>query len=213
MANSSDWLAELAGEDSFSPQWIAALEEPAIFRDHSPFAKEVWREQPEAPDQSASAVQEDKAATEAIENAFARGEAAGRAAVEAEMQIDAKRHTTLRLAFRALDEAARDALAADLAETVVYLCEGVIGQCAVDGTALLQRCQVAAERMGTAAQLFALHLHPEDIEIVGEEALSCWRVISDPSLERGAIVLEGPEGTVRDGPGEWRRAIAAAVRG
>jgi flagellar assembly protein FliH len=43
--------------------------------------------------------------------------------------------------------------------------------------------------------------------------LNGWRVVEDGSLERGALLFEGPDGSISDGPAEWRRAIAAAVRG
>jgi len=38
-----------------------------------------------------------------------------------------------------------------------------------------------------------------------------WEVLADPSLERGAIRVEGTSGGVEDGPATWRKAIAEAL--
>jgi flagellar assembly protein FliH len=38
-------------------------------------------------------------------------------------------------------------------------------------------------------------------------------VIADSSIAPGGLLLEGPDGALRDSPADWRRAIAAAVRG
>lgn len=51
------------------------------------------------------------------------------------------------------------------------------------------------------------------VTTLGPEALAEWTVIADSALDVGALLLEGPDGAVRDGPADWRRAIAAAVRG
>ena len=118
-----------------------------------------------------------------------------------------------RIAFREFDQAALDSLAAELSDTVMALCGQVLGEAAVDGDGLLERCAAAAKRIGSAASHCALHLHPDDIALVGEDALGEWQVSADAALERGSLRLEGPDGAVRDGPAEWRRAIEAAVRG
>ena len=104
-------------------------------------------------------------------------------------------------------------LVEDLAATVTALCDSVLGEAARDRDALMIRCREAARRIGGAAEILALHLHPDDIALLGEEALAGWRLVPDPALEAGSVVVEGPDGSVSDGPAEWRRAIAAAVRG
>ncbi|MCL9982508.1 MAG: flagellar assembly protein FliH [Erythrobacter sp.] len=215
MANSSEWLGALgacAEAPGAAPGWLALLGEEAAFRETLPFGASAPPPEPPplAPEPAPEPV---PAAEDALALAYADGEAAGRAAAEAEAARDAARQRSLRLAFRNLDEAARDVLASDLADTVIALCDGVLGARATDRDALLARCVAAAARIGGAASALRLHLHPSDIDAVGAEALTGWAVIADSAIEPGGVLLEGPDGAVRDGPADWRRAIAAAVRG
>jgi flagellar assembly protein FliH len=57
-----------------------------------------------------------------------------------------------------------------------------------------------------------LRLHPDDAALIEAGDAGGMVIEPDPTLERGSLVLEGPDGTVRDGPAEWRRAIAAALQ-
>jgi len=190
------------------PGWLALLEQGDTFREAMPFGEPDAA--PPHPDLAETTPDPHEAA---LARAFAEGEAAGRAAAEAEAAEQVARQRALRLNFRSLDEAATSVLAEDLAATVMALTEGVLGAVAIDRDGLLDRCHAAAKRIGAAADALALHLHPEDVVMLGEAALSGWRVVSDPSLQRGSLRLEGPDGSVGDGMAEWRRAIAAAVRG
>lgn len=213
MANSSDWLGALAAppldQPPATPGWLALVggHQPR-FREALPFGEPDPPAAPPAPGGSAP-----DPLAEALARAFAEGEAAGRAAAMAEAAELGDRQRALRLGFRAFDTAALGALAEDLAATVMALADGVLGEAAIDRTGLFARCQAAAARIGGTAGAFALHLHPEDADLLGEEALSGWQVVPDAALERGSLRIEGPDGSVSDGPEEWRRAIAAAVRG
>ncbi len=206
----SEWIAALAGEDSAAQDavlsWIPADGSPVSFSDVLPFR--ALHERP-APAGDPTPV---APAAESPGRTYADGEAAGRAAALAEFERELASQRALRLAFRQLDEAAVDMLATDLADTVMALCEEVLSTFAADRTSLLVRCRAAAERLGGAAAALRLHLHPCDIEALGPEALAGWAVIADSALEPGGLLLEGPDGAVRDTPADWRRAIAAAVR-
>lgn len=213
MANSSDWLGRLAGADAPPPDWLALLGAAPEFREALPGINTPGQcPAPQAVAQPVSAPPADPA-PDALAQAFAEGEAAGRAAALAEAEHHAARQRSLRLAFRTLDEAASAVLADDLAATVIALCEGVLGTHAADRPALLARCREAASRLGGAPATLRLHLHPDDIAHLGAQALEGWTVIADSALEPGGLLLEGADGAVRDGPSDWRRAIAAAVRG
>ena len=222
MANSSDWLGmfaagpgpDLAAEDS-GPGWLALLggdaNEGAGFREAPLFGVP---EEPAPPlAEAGSDAPEPDPHAEAVACAYADGVASGRAAAEAEREAFVQRQRALRLAFRALDEAAAEVLAADLAATVETLCEGVLGEVARDAAVLRARAEDAARRIGGAADSLVLHLHPDDLALIDPGTLAGMRLAPDPALEPGSVVIAGPEGSVADGPAEWRRAIAAAVRG
>lgn len=214
MANSSDWLGALAGHEEAAPGWLALLDTGEAFREAVPYgAPEAEAEAPPPPPEPAPEEPGPDPLAEALARAFAQGEAAGRAAASAEAEDRAKRQRAIRLAFRSLDEAAQTVLADDLAATVMALCDGALAGAAIDRDGLVARCHAAARRIGGAAEALALHLHPDDIALLGDDALAGWRVVPDPALERGAVLIEGADGSVSDGPAEWRRAIAAAVRG
>ncbi|MBI1402553.1 MAG: hypothetical protein GC147_05010 [Porphyrobacter sp.] len=213
MANSSEWLGALAEAGTPQPGWLALLGEAGSFREALPFAAPAPDPAPAPASHGEPAAAPAPPGPDPLALAYERGEAAGRAAAEAEAAADAARRRALRLAFHGLDEAARDVLAADLAETVIALCETVLQDHAADREALLARCHAAAARIGGAAGTLRLHLHPEDIAELDPGALGDWTVIADSAIERGGLLLEGPDGAVRDGPADWRRAIAAAVRG
>ena len=216
MANSSDWVGAFAPApepdtaEAGAPGWLALMGagEGADFREAALFGVP---EEPAPPPPVPEGEEPDPHAG-ALARAYADGLAAGRAAAEAEGTARAARQRALRLNFRALDEAAMDVLADDLAATVLHLCEGVLGEAARDPDALRKRCIAAARRIGGAADALVLHLHPDDIALLGEEALAAMALMPDPALEPGSVVIEGAEGTISDGPAEWRRAIAAALR-
>jgi flagellar assembly protein FliH len=216
MAISSDWLAILAEpRQAAEPRWFAACGGgPAAFRDGATFA---------APDMAsarpceAAAAREDETALPdpdeaALARAFAEGEAAGRAAAAAEHASEVGHLRALRLQFRALDEAALGVLTEELAATVQALCAQVLADYALDSDALAARCAAAAARLGSGWSGAALRLHPDDAAALRDGALAGWQIAPDPALERGALVIEGPDGAVRDTPADWRRALAEALR-
>lgn len=225
MANLSDWLGAFAAEPDVEtadaqggvagPGWLALLGRDADggegFREALLFAA-PGEPAPLPPEAGPDAPEPDPHA-EALARAYADGLAAGRAAAEAEGKARGEHQRALRLTFRALDAAALEALAADLAATVETLCEGVLGEAALAPAGLRERCEAAARRIGGAADSLILHLHPDDIGLIEEGALAAMRLAPDPALEPGSVVIAGPEGSVADGPAEWRRAISAAVRG
>lgn len=166
----------------------------------------LGREEPEP-------VASEVTAEAALAQAFAEGEAAGREAAEAEFSQSANRHEKLKLRFRTLDQAAQEALAASLRETVMALCEPVLAESAIDKAAFADRCREAARRFGEAPGRFTMQLHPEDMSALAPDMLESWSVTPDDSAERGSIMLEGEDGTLTDGPAEWRTAIAESIGG
>ncbi|MFU7529344.1 FliH/SctL family protein [Qipengyuania sp. ASV99] len=220
MLNSSDWFAALhepeGSVEAKAPDWIDQLTQPGGFVEGGPFGRLGERER-----QTAPAPEMSPAATPAhnlpepdpLAEAFARGEAAGRAAAAAEHTAVQDQQRALRLSFRELDQTAMDSLAGELAETVIALCEQALSEFVPEPGQLLKRCHAAARRLGSAAQDCALHLNPADIDALARETRDNWRVVADDTIARGGLKFETSDGSISDGPSEWRRAIATALRG
>jgi flagellar assembly protein FliH len=216
MANSSDWIAEVTQPElRAAPRWFEAVGAPGGFCDAWPFGKapEDWP----CPDFASPPAEKEPAQPaptsdlDILAQAFAEGEAAGRAAALAEAEQFARHQRALRLSFRALDEAALEVLARELSDTVLALCDQMLADCAIDPDRLLARCQEAARRLGSGAGDAVLRLHPDDLAMLDDAALVGWQIVPDAALDRGGLLLEGADGAVADGPSEWRRAIAAAL--
>lgn len=148
-----------------------------------------------------------------IADAFAQGEEAGRGAAMAEFEAEQARKVQLRQSLRALDQAGMDALAGELAETVIALCEQTLADYVPEAESLKQRCQAAARKLGAGVGDAVLYLHPDDLNLLDQSGIEGWKVLGDPLAERGGIRFETRDGTVSDCPSDWRRAIAAAIRG
>ncbi len=221
MASSSDWITALAndaGEAGRPDQgtanaWMQALLVPdgfvegAPFEPRDPLPQQLIEEPDEAEPPAAPPT------PDPIEEAEARGQLAGRKAADAHWQSRIEDLRKMRLAFRALDQAAMDSFAEELAETVVALCSAAIADFAADPECIAERCKKAAARLGSAVSECKLHLHPEDLALIDQASLEAWEVIADPSVERSGLRFEGPDGSISDTARDWRRAISAAIKG
>ncbi|MCK0097874.1 hypothetical protein MWU38_00625 [Qipengyuania sp. S6317L1] len=148
-----------------------------------------------------------------VAQAFEQGKAAGREEAMAQHEAERQQKLTLRQTFRALDQAAMDALAGELAETVIALCTQTLADFVPAPEALKQRCLKAAQRLGAGAGEATLFLHPDDLALFDPKGVEGWKLVADPTAERASLRLETPDGLVSDRPEDWRRAIAAAVKG
>ncbi len=215
----SDWMARAAGGSATSatsrPGWMAALGLSAEasadgFCEVSPFGgrpKEPEPEEPPEPDTPEPLSPQE----EAYMRGFAEGHAEAKRVGDADLALEQTRYRDLRLVFRAMDEAAMDALVHDLNATVLALCEPVLKDYALDAAALTQRCQDAARRLGAGPRDLTLHLHPETRARMDPAAFAGWTIEDDATLAPGAVCLVGLDGSVRDGPEDWMRAFAETL--
>ncbi len=231
MPNSSDWVAALQKDGpsrehevggQAAPAWIEALLEQGEFTEGLPVARSAQtRAQAEHQEQAApppampapSSAPSTADALDPIAAAFAKGEAAGRSEMQAIRDAEQDRIRALRLTFRNFDQAAMDSLASELADTVIALCGQALSDFVPEPEKLRARCDAAAKRLGTAVQDCALHLHPDDIDRLDPAMHDQWRIVGDDSVARGGLHFEGPNGSISDGPKDWHRAIAVAIRG
>lgn len=184
------------------------------FRDVSPFAfGEVDPAPKAAPEPEAKEDQSERVSPEeeAYMRGFAEGHAQAKRAGDDAVTQEQARYRELRMAFRALDAAAMEALASDLSATVQALCEQVVGEYALDGAALEKRCEAAARRLGAGPRDLTLTLHPENRAQLSADAFPGWRVEEDAAMAPGALRLTSADGAVREGPDDWRRAFAQAL--
>ncbi|XUU60734.1 FliH/SctL family protein [Erythrobacter sp. HA6-11] len=144
--------------------------------------------------------------------AYAEGEAAGRAAALAEQEQASKLEEKFKLTLAQFDEAAHAALSDQLAQTVLALCEPILSDFALDMESLQTRCETLAAQFKDVTDKLVLHVHPDDAACIEEHTREALTIREDGEMERGSLRLEGPEGSFTDGPADWRRAIAAAVR-
>lgn len=156
-------------------------------------------------------------APDPIAKAHARGLEEGRQEGKREAlalhDSDAAHKLQLRQTFRALDQAAMDTLAGELAETVIALCAQTLADYTPDAAGLQARCAEAARRLGTRVSDAVLILHPDDLALLDEKSVSDWTLVGDPAAKRGGLRFETEDGSISDRPSDWRRAIAAAIRG
>lgn len=144
------------------------------------------------------------------EEAFALGCEEGRRTVEAEFA--AERDVIARLAesLAVLRPEPANALALLLAETVDRLVRQVIGEVDIDADLLIARAREAALLIGKDVEPTMLRAHPDDIVYLEAARLDV-PLQPDPTLGRGAIVLETGHGWIEDGPAVRLDRLRAAL--
>ncbi|QDC38115.1 FliH/SctL family protein [Sphingobium fuliginis] len=86
-----------------------------------------------------------------------------------------------------------------LSATVVRLVEQIVGEVEIDIERLLQRCDSVAAFIEDNDEKGALHLHPDDIELLEGESIGV-KLVPDGAMQRGCVRLETADGWVEDGP-------------
>ncbi len=150
-----------------------------------------------------------------LEEAFALGYAQGaqdaNEAASAARAAEDEARARIELALGRMDASHLQELEQRLRQTVLTLCEDVIGAVAVDPAALTARIGIAAAMLARAADERVIRLHPEDLALVSAFLPEDWHFEPDPALERGALRVEGAAGGVEDGPALWRAALEDAL--
>lgn len=133
------------------------------------------------------------------EEAFALGIEEGRKTVEAEFAAERDALGRLAESLAALRPEPANAFALLLAETVDRLVRQVVGEVEIDATLLLARAKAAAELVAKDVEPTKLRVHPDDIAYFEAARLDV-PLHADPTLTRGALVLETGHGWIEDGP-------------
>ena len=156
-----------------------------------------------------TSAQRDEAAD--LHEAYTRGVADGRA--EAEARFAANSETGARLAgtWQRLDTTLAAEAAERLTEAVVALCEATLAPLALDPQAIADRAARAIDLLVERDAATTLRLHPDTLALVAPLLPTDLALRPDPTLARGALAVDTPEGGLIDDPTEWPRAIRAAI--
>lgn len=155
--------------------------------------------------------QEPDPAEGAFADGYARGFDEGVAQAEAKAALDAAARGRIEQGLGRLTEADQFRIEEKLRETVLVLCEQTLAPLAADPQAIADRVSRALDLFRRSEDEKVLRLHPEDIDLLAGRLSDGLRVEPDPTLERGELRVETPEGGVEDGPGQWRRALSEAL--
>ena len=147
-------------------------------------------------------------------DAYERGYAEGLAQAREEAELAAaerdRHRAAIELAFARMDDKSAAELRERLQMTVLSLCEDTILPLALDHTGLAARVEKAVAMLQRSQDERRVLLNPDDLEEVRHRLPPELILESDPSVERGALRIETPDGGIEDGPAQWRRILAEA---
>ena len=148
---------------------------------------------------------------EAYDRGFADGKRAGEErAAAGQASHDAERGA-IELAFARFDDASAAVLRDRLHDTVLFICQQMAGPIALDVARLAARVEDAAALMQRRHDERLIRLHPEDLALVDGRVRPDLALQADPTLERGALRIDDPDGGIEDGAEQWRLALAEAL--
>lgn len=158
---------------------------------------------------------EPQPAIDAIEAARAEGFAEGMGAAE-KMTAAAIRDNldAMERLGAALDRAGgldREALAARLRQTVLYLVTRLVGEAGVSADLLSARIDAAVQLLADTTEPVALRLNPEDYALVHGRFGGRIAASADAGIERGGFRIETRSTLIEDGPSAWLTQLAAAI--
>ena len=172
-----------AGWDPFDPQ--GRKSEPA---------------EPEAPDPDAI-----------LAAARAEGYAAGLVAAQYSSENQVEAITRLARAIEGIDAFDREALAAHLRQTVLFLVTRLVGEVGISPDLLTARITAAAGLLAESSEPALLRLNPEDLPLVEGRLPERLFAIADKAIERGGLLVETKTTAIEDGPGTWLGQLAAMI--
>ena len=140
---------------------------------------------------------------------FAEGLATANAAAQAEQARDRALIDGVAGALGARID--RDAIAAQLRQTVLALVTRLVGEAGIDAERLATRVGVAAEMLADAQESAMLRVHPADVALLDGRLPATIFAVGDAQLARGSFVLESASTVVEDGPALWLEQLSAAI--
>lgn len=142
---------------------------------------------------------------------YAQGLAATRAAVDEAGERDRALLGGLLDQLAAGQAIDRDAIAAQLRQTVLLLVGKLVGEVGVSPELLAARIGQAADHLADAAESALLRVHPDDVGLLESRLPANLFAVGDAGVARGSFVLESASTVVEDGPALWLEQLAGVV--
>ncbi len=142
---------------------------------------------------------------------YAAGLAAARAAVDEAGERDRALLAGLLDRLAAGQPIDREAIAAQLRDTVLLLVGKLVGEVGVSPELLAGRVSQAADHLADASESALLRVHPDDVTLLDGRLPGNLFAVGDAGVARGSFVLESASTVVEDGPALWLEQLAGAV--
>ena len=105
----------------------------------------------------------------------------------------------------------RGALARRLQQTVLYLVTKLVGEVGVSAEKLASRVEDAIGMLADVTEPARVHLHPDDLALIGTHLPAHVATVSNAQIERGGFRLETMSATIEDGPTLWLEQLSAEL--
>jgi flagellar assembly protein FliH len=142
---------------------------------------------------------------------YAEGKAAGLAEAAANSLHERQLIEAVAAELRTAGQLDREAIAAQLRQTVMLLVGRLVGEIGVDGDLLSRRVEAATEMLADSAESALLRVHPDDLPLIEGRLPKTVFAAGDAAVERGCFVLESASTIVEDGPGLWLEQLSQAI--
>jgi len=110
-----------------------------------------------------------------------------------------------------IDSFDREAVAARLRQTVLYLVTRLVGETGISADLLAARIEAAMALLADSSEPAQLKLHPDDLKLVDGRVPDHVRAAADRTIERGEFRIETRITAIEDGPAAWLGQLAAAI--
>jgi flagellar assembly protein FliH len=142
---------------------------------------------------------------------YAEGKAAGLAEAAANSLRERQLIEAVAAELSTAGQLDREAIAAQLRQTVMLLVGRLVGEVGVDGDLLTKRVEAATEMLADSAESALLRVHPDDLPLIEGRLPKTVFAAGDAAVERGCFVLESASTIVEDGPGLWLEQLSQAI--
>lgn len=143
--------------------------------------------------------------------AFAEGLAAGERMAAGRSEASDAALARLATALEAFAPLEREALAARLRQTVLYLVTRIVGETGISPERLSGRIDSAVQLLADSSETASLRLNPDDLALLDGQVPARVLAIADPTIERGGFRVETRTTAIEDGPSAWLQQLAAAI--